>query len=274
MPSLADDPQFRDWWSRAGQRGASPKAALAQYDPLFTLDLRAGLADITARCLLFQSPEQWLFSEEHGDYLAEHIPNNHYVKLLSGDRMLWGGNAEHALSEIEEFLTGARTGISSDRVLATLLFTDIVDSTQTAAALGDGVWHDRLNAHDAAVRVQLHRFGGREVNTTGDGFLAAFEGTTNALRCAQALVESSRAGGIEIRAGLHTGECERRGDDLAGLAVHIAARVAALAGPDEIFVSRTVRDLVVGSVLRFVPRGDYALKGVPDEWQLYQLEVD
>jgi class 3 adenylate cyclase len=194
------------------------------------------------------------------------------VEVASGDRLLFGANAEHALDEIEEFLTGARTGISSERVLANLLFTDIVDSTRTAAALGDRVWHDRLNAHDAAARVQLRRFGGREVNTTGDGFLAWFDTTNNALNCARALVESAHASELRIRAGVHTGECERRGNDLAGLAVHIAARVAALAGPDEILVSRTVRDIVVGSNLGFEPRGEHELKGVPERWQLYALE--
>jgi class 3 adenylate cyclase len=272
MPSLADDPQFREWWARAGRQGASPKAAFMQYEPMFTLDLRAQLEEIRVPTLLFQSPENWLFQPEHGEYLAKHIPDARYVELESADRMLFGANAEHALDEIEEFLTGARTGISSDRVLANLLFTDIVDSTKTAASLGDRTWHDRLDAHDAAARVQLRRFGGREVNTTGDGFLAWFDTTANALNCARALVESAHASDLKIRAGVHTGECERRGNDLAGLAVHIAARVAALAGPDEILVSRTVRDIVVGSSLRFEPRGEHELKGVPERWSIYALQ--
>jgi class 3 adenylate cyclase len=272
MPSLADDPQFREWWARAGRQGASPKAAFMQYEPIIKLDLRTELGEIRAPTLVFQSPEVWLFLADLGAYVAKNIPNARYIELESGDRLLFGANAEHALDEIEEFLTGARTGISSERVLANLLFTDIVDSTRTAAALGDRAWHDRLNAHDAAARVQLRRFGGREVNTTGDGFLAWFDTTANALNCARALVESAHASDLKIRAGIHTGECERRGNDLAGLAVHIAARVAALAGPDEVLVSRTVRDLVVGSNLRFEPRGEHELKGVPEPWQIYALQ--
>ena len=272
MPSLAGDIQFREWWSQAGRHGASPKAAYMQYEPLFTLDLRPQLEEIRVPTLIFQSPENWIFVPEHGEYLAKHIAGARFIELASADRLLWGANAEHALDEIEEFLTGARTGISSERVLANLLFTDIVDSTQTAAALGDRAWHDCLDAHDRATRVQLRRFGGREVNTTGDGFLAWFDTTANALNCARALVESAHESDLKIRAGLHTGECERRGSDLAGLAVHIAARVAALAGPDEILVSRTVRDLVVGSSLGFEPRGEHNLKGVPEPWQLYALQ--
>jgi class 3 adenylate cyclase len=271
VPSLAHNQQFREWWGRAGTQGASPKAAYDQYEHLFTLDLRADLDKIQVPVLLFQSPEGWIFLKGHGDYLAEHLPKVHYVELESADRILWGANAEHALAEIEEFLTGARTGVSSDRVLANLLFTDIDDSTQTAAKLGDRAWHDQLNAHDAAVRVQLRRFGGREVNTTGDGFLAWFDTPGSAVMCAQALVESARASGMSIRTGVHSGECERRGNDLAGIAVHIAARVAALAGADEVLVSRTVRDLLTGSPFTFASCGEHALKGVPEEWHLYTV---
>ena len=274
MPSLAGEPQFREWWARAGRQGASPRAAHAQYEPLFTLDLRSELPKIAAPTLIFQSQDNWLFRREHGTYLADHIPDSRYVDLPSTDRLVFGANAEMVLAEIEEFLTGARAGISSDRVLATLLFTDIVGSTRTAADLGDREWRTRLDNHDAALRAQIRRYGGREVNTTGDGFLAAFDGVTNALRCAEAMTNASRASGVEIRAGLHTGECERRGRDVAGLAVHIAARVAALAGPNEVLVSRTVRDLVVGSDLRFGSRGEHELKGIPDQWQIYALETN
>jgi class 3 adenylate cyclase len=274
MPSLAEYPGFREWWSRSGQQGASPRAAHAQYEPLLTLDLRDELPNIVVPTLVFQSAENWLFESGHGEYVAEHIPNARYVALQSADRLMFGANAEVVLAEIEEFLTGARAGISSNRVLATLLFTDIVNSTRTAAEIGDREWHERLDAHDAALRAQLQRYGGREVNTTGDGFLAAFDGTANAVRCAEAITNASRAIGVEVRAGLHTGECEQRGSDLAGLAVHIAARVAALAGANEVYVSRTVRDLVVGSDLRFVSRGEYELKGIPDHWQIYALETN
>jgi class 3 adenylate cyclase len=273
MPSLAESPGFREWWSRAGQQGASPRAAHAQYEPLLTLDLRDQLPNITAPTLVFQSGENWLFEVGHGEYVAQHIPNARYVALPSADRLMFGANAEIVLADIEEFLTGARAGISSNRVLATLLVTDIVGSTRTAAEIGDREWHSRLDQHDAALRAQLQRYGGRVVNTTGDGFLAAFDGAANAVRCAEAMLKASHAQGVAIRAGLHTGECERRGDDLAGLAVHIAARVAALAGANEVYVSRTVRDLVVGSDLRFESRGEHELKGVPESWQIYVLET-
>jgi class 3 adenylate cyclase len=272
MPSLGDDARFRQWWARSGSQGASPRSAYMQYEPLFQLDLRDQLSRISVPTLVLESKETSLFSD-HGKYLAANIPDARFVSLPSADRLLFGANAERALDEIEEFLTGARTGVGRDRVLATLLFTDIVESTRQLAALGDNAWRAALDTHDAIVRAQLRRYGGHEVNTTGDGFLASFDGTASAVRCAVAISEAASTAGISIRAGIHTGECERRGDDLAGLAVHIAARVAALAGADEILVSRTVKDLVVGSDLRFELHGEYELKGVPDRWQIYILET-
>ncbi|HET9730191.1 MAG TPA: adenylate/guanylate cyclase domain-containing protein, partial [Acidimicrobiia bacterium] len=173
---------------------------------------------------------------------------------------------------IEEFLTGARSGLARARVLATVLFTDIVRSTETAAQLGDRAWRARLDAHDHALRSQLRRFGGTEVNTTGDGFVARFDTPRSAIECGHAMIASAHEVGVEIRAGLHSGECELRGDDLAGLAVHIAARVAALADAAELLVTRTVRDLVLGSSLRFEPIGEHSLKGVPEAWQLFRSE--
>jgi class 3 adenylate cyclase len=272
MPSLNDDPRFREWWRRVGNQGASPRSAYLQWQPMFTLDLRADLHTIAAPTLVLHSPDEFVFRTSHAEYLVDHIPNAKLVMLPSLDRLLWGANAEFALDEIEEFLTGARTGVGRERTLATLVFTDIVDSTRTAAALGDHDWRARLDAHDVSVRGIIRRYGGREVNTTGDGFLAAFDSAASGVEAARAIVDAAPTDGVHVRAGVHTGECERRGDDLAGLAVHIAARVAALAGPDEVYVSRTVRDLVVGSRLAFASRGEHELKGVPDTWQLYVVE--
>ena len=183
-----------------------------------------------------------------------------------------GENADAIADAIEEFLTGSRAPVSVDRVLATVLFTDIVDSTQKAAALGDRRWRDLLTAHYGAVRRNLDRFRGREVKTTGDGFLAAFDGPARGVRCAGAIAADTRALGVDIRAGLHTGECEMIGDDLGGIAVHIGARVAALAGPNEVLVSGTVKDLVAGSGLHFRDRGEHVLKGVPGQWRLFAAE--
>jgi class 3 adenylate cyclase len=175
------------------------------------------------------------------------------------------------LDEIEEFLTGTRHG-SADRVLTTVLFTDIVNSTTLAAEVGDVAWRNQLDAHDAIVRAQISRFGGREVNTTGDGFVAMFDAPTSAVRGALAIIDATKAAGISVRAGVHTGECERRGDDLAGLAVHIAARVGAEAGPNEVLVSRTVCDVVAGSGLDLETRGEFALRGVPQPWELFAVQ--
>ncbi len=208
-----------------------------------------------------------------GRYLGERIDGAQYVELPGGDDPPWAGDADTLLDEVEDFLTGRRSG-SGERVLATVLFTDIVDSTRQAAILGDAAWRGRLENHDAIVRRELRRYGGREVNTTGDGFLAAFDRPTQAVRCARAIVEGSAgAAQLEVRAGIHTGECERRGDDLAGLAVHIAARVAASASGGEVMVSRTVRDLVGGSELGFADRGEHELKGVPERWQLVRARI-
>jgi len=206
-----------------------------------------------------------------GRYLAEHINGARFVELASSDSVPWGDIADTVVDEIEEFLTGRRSG-TVDRVLATVLFTDIVDSTGRAAALGDRAWRSMLDDHDAIVRRELRRFGGREVNTTGDGFVGAFDSPTQAVRAGRAIVTAAAASGVAIRVGIHTGECERRGDDLAGLAVHIAARVAGLAASGEVLVSRTVRDLSGGSELRFEDSGDHELKGVPERWQLFAVE--
>jgi class 3 adenylate cyclase len=204
-----------------------------------------------------------------GRYLADHIPGAKLVELDGADHLFWVGDADAILDEIEEFLTGLRRGPEPDRVLATVLFTDLVGSTEHAVELGDTRWRYLLESHQAQVRRQLERFRGREVKTMGDGFLATFDGPARAIRCAQAVVDQSRGLGLETRAGLHTGECELMNDDVGGIAVHIAARVATLANAGEVLVSSTVKDLVAGSGLTFADRGVHALKGVPDQWRLF-----
>jgi len=204
--------------------------------------------------------------------LPEHMPNARMVEFEGGDHTFWYERAEEWLGEVEEFLTGARAVRDADRLLATVLFTDIVDSTRTAAELGDQRWRDVLERHQRSVREALDRFNGREVKSTGDGFLATFDGPARAIHCASAILQSSEVRGIRVRAGVHTGECEVMGEDIGGIAVHIAARVSAHAAPRELLVSRTVKDLVAGSGIQFTDRGAHALKGVPETWQLYAVE--
>jgi class 3 adenylate cyclase len=207
----------------------------------------------------------------NGRWLAENLPDARFVELPGDDHTLFYEEPDIALGEIEEFLTGTRTAPEPERVLATVLFTDIVESTATAARLGDQRWRDVLEAHHRAVGGALERFGGREVKSIGDGFMATFDGPARALRCARTIVAEAERDGLAVRAGIHTGECELIGDDIAGIAVNIAARVSALAGGGEVLASRTVRDLVAGSGLEFAERGTHALKGVPGDWQLYAL---
>jgi class 3 adenylate cyclase len=191
--------------------------------------------------------------------------------LPGADSLFWVGDSAPMLDEIEEFITGVRGGSDAERMLTTIVFTDIVGSTQQAAALGDDRWHALLDNHDNVVRQQIERFGGREVNTVGDGFVAIFKSPSVALDCADAIVDAVRPLGIEVRVGIHAGEVEVRGDDIAGMAVHIGARVGALAGPSEVLVSSTVREIVTGSRRDFVERGEYELKGVPGRWRVHAL---
>ncbi len=208
----------------------------------------------------------------HGQYLAEHIPGAKYVELEGADDLYWVGDTETMLDEIEEFLTGVRQGAGAERTLATILFTDMVNSTTRAAEMGDKQWRDLLEQHDRVLRRQLTTFAGREVNTTGDGIVAMFDGPARAVACACAMRDAAAQIGVELRIGIHTGEVEKRGDDLAGLAVHIAARVEAKAETGQVLVSRTVVDLVVGSAINFVDRGEHILKGVPGLWRLFSVE--
>jgi class 3 adenylate cyclase len=207
-----------------------------------------------------------------GRDLAAKIPGARYVELPGEDHLWFHGDTDAILGEVQEFLTGTRAAEIVDRILATVMFTDIVDSTRKAAELGDRRWRDLLTRHDTLMRRELERHRGREVKTLGDGFLASFDGPARAIRCACSARDAMRALGVEVRAGLHTGECELIGDDLGGIAVNIGARVGSVAGPGEVLVSRTVTDLVAGSGIEFTERGVHSLKGVPGEWHLYAVK--
>ncbi len=269
LPSYADDAEVIAPYARSLRASATPTSAAAQYDYLWrNMDVRSFLPLVQAPTLIFHPADSPILPLEHGRYLAEHIPNARLIEEPGAD--LIPPDMDKAASDVIEFLTGERP-VDVDRVLTTVLFTDIVGSTERAAALGDQRWHGLLDAHDRAVRDQLGRFKGREIKTTGDGFLVAFDGPARAIRCAQAIGEAARPLGVELRMGLHTGECEVRGADLGGLAVHIAARIGALAAPLEILVSSTVKDLVIGSGIEFTERGSYDLKGVPGPWSLYAV---
>jgi class 3 adenylate cyclase len=222
--------------------------------------------------VLHRTDEVWV-NVNYGRYAAAHIHGATLVELAGTDHYPWEENADEVLGEIEEFLTGRRSESDTDRVLATVLFTDIVDSTRRASAIGDTRWRDLLDAHDEMVRRQLDRFGGNAVKTMGDGVLATFDGPARAIRCALTIREGGDRLGLDIRAGLHTGEIERRGTDIGGIAVHIGQRVSALAGPGEVLVSSTVKDLVAGSRIEFDDRGEHGLKGVPDPWRIFSVRA-
>ncbi|HEY3095274.1 MAG TPA: adenylate/guanylate cyclase domain-containing protein [Acidimicrobiia bacterium] len=271
-PSVAHNKDFRAWWVRAGYRGASPAMARAIQALYFKADVRPVLPLVRVPTLVFHRRDNELWRVDHGRFLAAHIPNAKYVELEGADDLYWVGDTETMLDEIEEFVTGIRPGGRSDRKLATVLFTDIVGSTRHLAEVGDRRWKDLLERLDTAVRRQLARFEGREVKTTGDGMVATFDGPARAVACACAIGDAAVQVGLEVRAGLHTGEIELYGDDITGLAVNIAARVAALAGPGQVLVSRTLVDLVVGSDITFAGRGAHALKGVPGKWDLFSVE--
>jgi class 3 adenylate cyclase len=235
------------------------------------LNVRAILPTVRVPTLVLQHADDPLMTPAMGKDVADHITGAKYVELPGHNIFHFVEPWRQSFQEIAEFLTGHQADVADDRVLATVLFTDIVDSTRRAADMGDRDWHALLDAHDAVVRAQLNRFRGRELNTSGDGFLAMFDGPQRAMRCAMAIRDAVRSLGIQVRAGLHTGECEVRGDDIGGIAVHIGARVSALAGPNDVLVSSTLRDLVIGSGLEFEDRGAHQLKGVPGEWHLFAV---
>jgi pimeloyl-ACP methyl ester carboxylesterase len=271
-PSMAHDERYRQWWARRLRASGSPSAAAAIVRMNIQIDVRHLLPTIRLPTLLLHSVGDRVIDVHLSRYMAERIPNAKLVELPGGDHVPWGSDGEAIADEIEEFLTGVRSAAVPERVLATVLFTDIVGATERVAALGDRAWHDLLDAHHELVRRELARFRGREIDIAGDGFLAAFDGPARATRCACAISDAVRSLGIEVRAGLHTGECEEMGDKLGGIAVHIGARIAALARPGEVLVSGTVRDLVAGSGLAFADRGAHTLKGVPGQWRLYAVE--
>lgn len=272
-PSMAGDPQLADWLARMQRLAASPGEARALLTAANDLDVREALARVQVPTLVMHRPREQGWDVRHSRYLAEHIAGARYVELEGVDSFPFVGDSEAVVEEIEEFLTGQRAAAGPARTLLTVMFTDIVDATAHAARLGDGRWRDLLADHDERVRSELARFGGREVKTVGDGFLATFAGApTRALRCALAITGVARELGMEVRVGMHTGECELVGEhDVAGMAVHIAARVCALAGAGEVLVSGTVFGTVVGGPFAFADRGSHELKGVPGRWPLFAL---
>ena len=270
-PSAAGDPEFERWWSRLLRSGTSPAGATALMDLYREIDVRAVLPAIDVPTLVLQRRGDHIARLGQGRYLAQAIPGAKYVELDGEDHLPVTGNQDALLDEVEEFLVGSRRGSEPERALATILFTDIVGSTERAAALGDRGWRQLLERHDAAVRRHLALYRGREVKTMGDGFLATFDGPARAIRCAQALQEELADLGLPVRAGIHTGEVELIGSDVGGMAVNIGARIGALAGPGEVLVSSTVRELVVGSGLEFAERGAETLKGAPGEWRLFAV---
>jgi class 3 adenylate cyclase len=270
-PTVASDEAFRIWWDNAGNRAWSPTMARAVSNALVESDVRDKLARITAPTLVLHREDSQFIPVGHGRYLAEHIGSARLIELPGADSLHWIGETGPMLDEIEEFITGMRSGFDAERVLTTIVFTDIVGSTQRAATLGDDRWHALLDNHDNVIRHELERFRGREVNTVGDGFVAMFTSPSVAIDCADAIVDAVHPLGIEVRVGIHAGEVEIRGDDIAGMAVHIGARVGALAGPGEVLVSSTVREIVTGSRRMFDERGSYELKGVPGRWRVHAL---
>jgi class 3 adenylate cyclase len=276
-PSVARNDAFRAWWDLAGNRAGPPSMARAVSKVVTESDVREALARISAPTLILHRVGSIFVPVGHGHYLAEHIAGSRFVELPGADVLYWVGDTAPMLDEIEEFITGMRGGSDAERVLTTIVFTDIVGSTERAAVLGDDRWRDLLDNHDTIVRHELQRFAGREVNTAGDGFVATFISPSAAIACADAIVDAVHLLGIEVRVGIHAGEVEVRGalkSDVAGMAVHIGARVATLAGPSEVLVSSTVRDIVAGSPRAFVERGEHELKGVPGQWRLYALVRD
>jgi class 3 adenylate cyclase len=272
-PSRVNDAAFQRWWGRNERLGASPAAVTALMRMNSQIDISAILPAVRVPTLVIHRTGDQVVSIEGGRDVAAHIPGARLVEFSGNDHIFYvGDNADGIADAIEEFFTGSPARIEADRVLATVLFTDIVGSTEKAAALGDQRWRRLLDDHHATIRRVLARFRGREVKTTGDGFLATFDGPARGVRCACAITEEIKSLGIEVRAGLHTGECEMMGDDVGGIAVHIGARVAALAGAGEVLVSSTVKDLVAGSGLSFGARGSQILKGIPGEWQIFAAD--
>jgi pimeloyl-ACP methyl ester carboxylesterase len=268
-PAAAEDPGMEEVWGRFQRASASPAMARAVVAALFEIDVRDVLPTIRVPSLILHRTGDLVAPVEGARLMAERIPDARLVEFDGTDHVPFTGDFDSLVDEMEEFLTGTRHARPLDRVLATVMFTDIVDSTRRAAGAGDRRWRELIKRHDELTRRQLDRFRGREVKTLGDGFLATFDGPARAIECACAIRDGVGPLGLEVRAGLHTGECELSGDDVRGMAVNIGARVGALAGANEVLVSSTVKDLVVGADLRFAERGEHGLKGVPGKWRLY-----
>jgi class 3 adenylate cyclase len=272
-PSAARDDGLRRAWARYERMATSPGNAAVTVRSIWASDVRAVLPAIRVPTLVIHRADDRGLSVEHGRYLARQIPNAKYVELPGIDSLLWAGDQDAVAAEIQDFVTGVRPMPTPHRVLATVLFTDIVGSTQLAAAMGDERWRMLLDEHNRVARQQLDRSGGHEIKTVGDGILATFDGPARAIRCAVAIRDAVRDLGLQVRAGLHTGEIEVEPDDIAGIAVHIGARISALANGGEVLVSGTVRDLVVGSGIEFEDRGAHVLKGVPGEWRVFAVAL-
>ena len=272
-PSRRNDQAFLQWFARIERAAASPGSVLTLIRANYEIDVRHLLPAIRVPTLILHRAGDELVPVRTGRYLAEHIPGAKYAEIPGADHLVLDQETQDVIADqIEEFITGERRRLEPDRVVATVMFTDIVGSTQRAAEVGDGRWRELRGNWHTVMRKELTAFRGREVDTAGDGLLATFDGPARAIRCACSVRERVRALGLQVRTGLHTGECELVGDGVVGIAVHIGARVAALAGPDEVLVSSTVRDLVAGSGLQFVDRGAHSLKGVPDDWRLFAVQ--
>lgn len=269
-PELAKDPGLKAAFGRYQRLAMPPGTVQATYGGILESDVRSVLPAIRVPTLVIHREGNLMLRPDHGRYLAEKIDGARYVELPGSDFFPWyAGDFDSVLDEVQEFLTGSRAEPEADRVLATVLFTDLVSSTERAAELGDRRWRGILDEHDRISRTHIERFRGRMIKTTGDGVLATFDGPARAIRCARAIGDEVRGLGVEVRSGLHTGEVEIRGEDVGGIAVNLAARVMTEAGPGEVIVSSTVKDLVVGSGIEFDDRGTHELKGVPGEWRLY-----
>ncbi len=270
-PSLAGDRRFRDWWELEGRRGAGPTTSGLLARVTRDNDVRPLLGSIDVPTLVIHRRDNFWFVFAHGRYMAERIQNARLVELDGLDQFPFAEDADTLVEELEAFITGTRRFRGAERILMTILFTDIVESTRQASAKGDREWRSLLDSHDSMVRAELERFGGTEVKTTGDGFLATFNSPANAVRCGAAIRDRSAGLGIQVRAGVHVGEAERRGDDISGVAVHIARRVCDAGDASEVLVSPAIPPAVTGSGLDFEDRGEHELKGVPGEWRLFAL---
>jgi class 3 adenylate cyclase len=270
-PSFAADPLLVRWWARYERQAASPAMATAISRLATEIDIREVLPAISVPTMVLHRTGDMTWPVDGARYIAERIPGAKLVELEGNDHFPFAGDVDALINEVEAFLTGSRPALEADRRLLTVLFTDIVGSTERAAELGDSRWRTLLERHDEVVRAEIERHGGRVVKAIGDGFLATFEGPARSIKCARALAAATAPIGLEIRAGLHTGECELIGDDIGGMCVHLAARICRLAGPGEVLVSRTVKDLVVGSGIEFSEHGAHELKGIPGKWDLFSV---